>query len=321
MEAAGLTYRSHYWDDHRAKEAFKTFLLSMHGVDLTSWETNGFWDERYVPFSLFEGDRIVASVCLYSMDLVIAGKRCRAGQLSGVGTLPEYRRRGLNRCITEEALRWAAPHHDGFFLFADDDAVPFYEKCGFVPHEERAAVLRLASPPARPGLRQLDIANDRDLDLIYQMACERTPVSNVLGVLCEKLLMFHCLNTLSDHAYHIPDLDLVIFFKTNQGRLTIFDIVGRQMPSFAEVHPFLSERPHAEVWLHFVPDKLRVEVSSWRSMPGNNLHVFPPGELAFPQATSSSCGDFAHSGVAHDRVAPGLQLPDQEIVFPFTAHA
>lgn len=65
-----------------------------------------YWDdEAYHTFSFFEESaRVVSRLCLYSMNLVVDGRRARAAQLSGVGTAPEYRRQGLNRRLTAAAL-------------------------------------------------------------------------------------------------------------------------------------------------------------------------------------------------------------------------
>ncbi len=49
----GLVYRMAYAEDPVARRAFKEFLFTIHGLDLTLWEQKGFWDELYTPFSLF----------------------------------------------------------------------------------------------------------------------------------------------------------------------------------------------------------------------------------------------------------------------------
>ena len=194
MTIGDLSFRSRYWDDHPARDAFERFLVAIHGLDLTEWKRRGFWDrDDYLPFSLFDGDRVVASLCVYSMDMVIDGMPRRLGQLSGVGTAPGLRRRGLNRWLTRRAVAELGPIHDGFFLFATDGAVPYYRRCGFEPVMERAAVLRVGAVRARPGARKLDMSLDRDVETVYRLACERTAVSDVLGTLNARLLMFHAL--------------------------------------------------------------------------------------------------------------------------------
>ena len=279
----GLDFRSEYWDDRRATERFKEFLVTIHGLDLSLWEQKGYWDhENYIAFSLFEGDRIVATTNLFSMEMMVDGRRRKLGQFSGVGTLPEFRKRGLNRWLTERAMEWAAPTHDGFFLFSDKGAIPFYDRCGFVPLGETISTLKVESPAAISGLRKLDPENDADLERIHRLACDRTPVSDRLGAWTAKLLMFHCLYTLRDDLYYVPDLDLAVFFRVEAGRLTLFDVVGKEVPSLADLHPYISELPHHEVRFQFMPDKMSVEPEGKSTLEDSNAHVYPPFRLSGP---------------------------------------
>lgn len=287
-----LTYREAYWGDRAARDAFYSFIRIIHNLDFGLWESAGCWDERYRPFSLFEGDRVVSSVCLYSMDMVVGGRRMKLSQISGVGTLPEFRRKGLNRKLTRLALEWAKPDHQGTFLFADDDAIEFYAKCGFQSVPEILTVLPVAPPAPKPGLRQLDVDRPEDLAMIFALASERVPVSDRLGTLNPHLLMFHALYTLRKCAYHLPALDLVVFFHREAHRLRVFDIVGRRIPPFAELHPYLSAEPHREVAFYFMTDKLDLDGAVAQPLEGNNTHILP----GFPMATDG-------------------------LTFPFTVHA
>lgn len=285
MKAAwGLTFRTGYWEDRRATRQFREFLISIHGLDLSLWERMGYWDhEHYSAFSLFDGDRIVATANLYSMEMVVEGVRRRLGQFSGVGTSPEFRGLGLNRWLTEQALESAGATHDGFFLFADEDAVPFYAKCGFVQVDETIAALSVTPPAGAPGLRKLDPGDDDDLSLLYQLARERSPVSDLLGAWNAKLLMFHCLYTLRDCLYYIPDLDTAVFFEVDSGVMTLFDVVARKVPSFTELHPYIAGTRHHEIRFFFMPDRMGVEPTSWTVLEDNHLHVLPPLHLPEPR--------------------------------------
>ena len=136
VPTTNLELRTEYWHDDRARAAFKTFMRTIHGLDFTRWESAGFWDDAHTPFSYFQGEEIVASVCIYLLDAIVEGRSTRLVQISGVGTLPAWRRRGLSRQLTEIGLAWAAGRHEGVFLFADDDAVAYYEHTGFRPVQE-----------------------------------------------------------------------------------------------------------------------------------------------------------------------------------------
>lgn len=288
-----LVFREAYWTDPAARRAFQRFLVEIHDLDLSAWDSAGYWDDRYRPFSYFDGGgRVVSSVCVYSLEMVVRGSRCRAAQISGVGTSAARRRQGLNRRLTEIALEWAAPSHDFVFLFADDDAVPFYARCGFLPVEEQIPHVEVRPGDPRPGLRKLDLDTAADVELLLALADQRAPVSDTLGVINPKLFMFHALYQFPGGLYHVRDLDVAVAIKREGPRLTIYDVVGTRVPRFDELCPYLVSSETTEIDFYFVPDKLEIENPRWRCLRGNNLH---------------DRGD--------------IPLRDERFLFPFTSHA
>ena len=279
--------RSDYWADAAAREAFKNFIRQVFGISFEPWDAAGYWDDDYRPFSFFRADgRIVANACLYSMRLVIAGRRAKVGQISGMGVLPELRRQGLGRQLTEVALRWASEQgHEFFMLFSSEEALPFYRSQGFTLTAEHTPVLRLAresscaanTDAATSGLRALDMTQPADRTLLYRLASDRCPVSQQLGVLNERLLMFRTLlPPRGSRAHYIPSLDVAVLFRRRDGVLTLYDIVGPRLPVFAELSPFLIAPGDREVVFWFMTDALG-ELSPFgsleqRPLVGNNLH-------------------------------------------------
>ena len=277
--------RQRYWDDPDARAAFKKFILKIHNLDFTKWESRGYWDHAYTPFSFFEGETVVASVCVYLLDATVNGAHTRVAQISGVGTLPEWRRRGLNRQLTDIGLEWAHGKHDGVFLFSDTDAMLFYERCGFSPVHEFVETATLDPVPRRAGAIKLDPDRKQDLDTIYEYARTRAPVSDRFSVLNAKLVMFHVLYGLGDCVYQIPDLDCLVFYKRENKVLNIYDIVGKQIPAFDELYPYLAEPDDRVIEFHFSTDKLGLENTGTRQLVGNNPYVrgkFPIERPVFP---------------------------------------
>jgi len=268
--------RTAYWDDREARAAFKEFLVEIHGIDLSEWESRGYWDDAYTPFSYFEGGRIVSSVCIYSLEAVIDEREARIAQVSGVGTVPDLRRRGLNRRLTDVALEWAAKDHEGVFLFSNPGAIPFYEVCGFERIEEHVEFVEARPVAKREGRIKLDPGEEHDLRRIYAHADRRAPVSNRFAVLSARLLAFHALYTLRDCAYEIPALGCLIFLKREKGVLKIFDVVGERVPSWDEIHPFVAHDADRTVEFHFHTDRLRVEGAETRPLHGNHPFVRAP---------------------------------------------
>jgi GNAT superfamily N-acetyltransferase len=277
--------QTHYWDNVGAKQAFKNFILEIHGLDFTAWDGCGYWDEAYTPFSFFDRGRVVASVCIYLLDAVIEGRSTRLAQISGVGTLPQLRRKGLNRELTEIGLEWARGRHEGLFLFADEDAVPYYERCGFAPLVEHIEELPLTPQSARPGARRLELDDTNILQRIYDYAQRRAPVSDRFSVLNAKLVMFHVLNGLGQHAYEIPDLDCIAFFERTGGRVRLFDILAERIPTLDEIAPYLANEESCTLACHFHTSKLEAPGAKSVVLSGNNCHTrgtFPVDRPVFP---------------------------------------
>jgi len=277
-----LTLRSEYWNDLKARNAFKDFLIKIHGLDLSEWESLGYWDEAYTPFSLFQGEEIVSSVCIYSLDASIRQKETKIAQISGVGTLPEWRRKGLNRQLTEAGLKWAQNDHKGVFLFSDEMAIPFYSACGFEPIEEYVEFTGVKAAKRKAGAVKLNPDNKKDLERIYQFAKDRAPISKKLSVLNPKLLMFHALYTLRDHLYEIPDLDCLVFFKKEGSCIKLFDIVGQRIPEFDKLYPYIADEDDRIVEFYFFADKLDLKTSGKRPLYGCNAFVKTPFPFDYP---------------------------------------
>jgi GNAT superfamily N-acetyltransferase len=286
--AHNFQLRSDYWADAPARAAFKDFIGQVFGLNFDTLDAAGYWDNDYRPFSLFAADgRVVASVCLYSMRMVIAGRQARVGQLSSMAVLPELRRQGLGRQLTEAALRWASgTGHESFMLFSSEEALPFYRSLGFTLTAEHTPVLRLADKSAGAatpvdacsGIRSLDMTQPADHTLLYRLASSRCPVSQQVGVLNERLLMFRAFfPPRGSKALYIPSLDVAILFRRRDGVLTLFDIVGPRLPLFVELSPFLLGPDDRELVFWFMTDSLG-DLTPFgslehRPLVGNNLYL------------------------------------------------
>ena len=268
-----LIFRENYWDNPDLKRKYIDFLILIHKLDLTLWDKMGFWDQRYRPFSYFEGESLVSNVSVYSMDMTIRGKRCLVAQISGVGTLPEYRKRGLSFKLTQIAMDWARNNHDFFFLFADQEAYHLYKKCGFGLVDEYKTRISVSGQVARSGAVKLDIQRKDHIEQIYQIASDRSPVSDILGVSNKRLFMFWCLYFLKDYIYYIPELDLLVLYKRDSGMITIFDIVCRNIPSFSEIYAYICDKHDQSAEFLFMIDKLNLGSCDQIRIDENGTHI------------------------------------------------
>lgn len=237
MSRTELEYRFAYGKHDPSRKALFDLALEIHGLDFRRWEAAGYWDPDFVPFSFFQQDRCVATTCIYLLLLRVQGRDLLVPQLSTVATRPEYRRRGLNRELTERALRWAAEQGavDWQFFYADEEALPFYRKCGFRPAEQLRYLLDMPSFSPGPQARQLDPADEGDLKLLERIGRSRQPVSSRLGAHYSHLLMFHALYTMRDALWLLPGGRVAVMARNRGETLQLLDVIAADLPELSEL--------------------------------------------------------------------------------------
>ena len=285
MSHSTLELRQNYWDDRESRAAFKRFIRDIHNLDFSAWEAAGYWDSRYRPFSWFKDGEVISSVSIYLLDAVVQEKPGKMVQISGVGTHPDFRRRGLNRELADRGLEWAKSQgYYGLFLFADEEAFPFYERCGFSPLAEHQAVTTIEPTVHRPGLIRLDPANPDHLQRIWTYARHRRPVSDIFWAGTARLFMFHALYTLNDCLFEIPDLECLVAFQRKADHLEILDVLGTKIPRFDEIFPYICSESDRQLRFHCFPDLLNVE-ARLEPVPQSDAFtrgIFPVQPVVFP---------------------------------------
>ncbi len=287
-----LELRSNYWHDSESKNAFMEYIKQIFGLDFRLWHDAGFWDDCYQPFSYFEDGKIVSSVCLYSLNMMVNGRVQQVSQISGVGTVLSRRNQGLNKQLTEIAMQNATKQNKFVFLFSSKLGTDYYKKTGFKSIAEHR--VSIAAPRFNGfGLSEkLSMTDPRTLQKIFNLASERKPVSDVLGIVHPKLFMYHVLYTMKDCTYYIKALDALVCFTRKDGHLTVFDIVCRRDLTFSEVYPFIASEGDLSIEFRFMTDKLNLK--EFEVAPYADSNVFVRGSFPFRES---------------------------EFIFPFTAQA
>lgn len=268
-----LEYASNYWKDHEKKNAFMLFIKKIFGLDLNSWDHHGLWDNRlYQPHSFFdESGAIISSLCIYTMEAVINGKRQNMFQLSGVGTLPEYRQRGFNRKLASLAFNDLGSDENNLFLFSSNEAIKYYQMMNFLKVQEYKEIMTTPITPFNPNkIKQLSIHDTQDIDKIKSYCLSRQPISSKFGVYNTSLLGFHVINSLKNHLYEIQDLNCIIAFKREGNRLQILDIIASNIPIFKDFYPYIGNENDNTIEFYFFTDKIKPGRTTLCSIEGNN---------------------------------------------------
>lgn len=241
------------------------------------------WEHCSTPFVAFREGRVASHVGVLETRLVSGDHVVRTGGLHAVCTLAAFRRQGLYRAIMEEVLAWCDARFP--LLKLSTEHPEYYEPFGFRVIPEHHFRLRVDARRGREGFRQLDRANEQDLDLLDRLLATRVPVSQILATEAdEKVWKF---NAGGVPVHYCEALDLIAVMTLRGTTLEIDDLVGASLP---DVPTLLSEiqPPVREVLFRFRPDRLGVEAEPERTRYDGDVLMFrgdfpeagnPPREL------------------------------------------
>lgn len=280
-----LQFVCNYKDRAPLRNSFFALAADTFDLELERWYEQGFWGERYIPYSYAEGNRVIANVSVNLLELIINGVRSRAVQLGTVMTHPDYRGQGLSARLMTMVLEDYGPQCEFMYLFANDTVLDFYPKFGFRPVEEQ--LFSMNCPPGSagsagsPGIRKLDLSKSIDLSLVSTFAAQRLPVSERFGVSgTNGLLMFYCLNVFSDHIYYLENEEVIAICQQENSRLEIYDLISTQRIAVREIAMKLADSATETIVFHFTPSDDDLELVG--SIYPSGLFVRNQSSLQYP---------------------------------------
>ncbi|KNF07644.1 hypothetical protein CLPU_14c00620 [Gottschalkia purinilytica] len=70
-------YRCNYKDDSTLRNSFNRLTEKTYGFNFKQWYENGYWGDKYIPYSLLDGDNVVSNVSVNIIDFLILGEQKR----------------------------------------------------------------------------------------------------------------------------------------------------------------------------------------------------------------------------------------------------
>lgn len=279
-----VTFYKDYKENDELRTSFNELATLTFGLNFEQWYANGYWNNRYIPYSYVDGDNVIANVSVNLLDFVVNGKKKRAIQIGTVMTHAEYRNQGLSAGLMNKVLEEYENQYDFMYLFANQTVLDFYPKFGFKRADEYQFSMDYSpTESSTSGIRKLDGSNKDDLDFIYKMACERVPVSNRFGTAnTEDLLMFYCLYVFQNELYFVEEEQAVVIFKAEGKQLHIFDVVSKTEVSIDRILSKIAHRDTNKIVFHYVPDYPGMAIQSEIYHGDDVLFVKTNGNFDYP---------------------------------------
>ncbi|MBP3904893.1 GNAT family N-acetyltransferase [Turicibacter sp.] len=239
-----------YKDDEKLVKSFNELTEKTFGFNFIEWQNNGFWTEKYIPYSLVNNNQIIANVSVNLMDFMLDGVKKHYIQLGTVMTDENYRRQGLCRYLMEHVIKEYQHKVDGIYLFGNDSVIHFYPKFGFVESKEYQYIKSICSTSSQE-VEQIDmsIQSNRDcfLNIVKNSTINERFTTDNWGLIAVYLLF-------GQPVYYLAKEEAYILANVEKEKLFIHQIVTKHEVNLESIiHAFGSEIQ--EVRLGFTPVK------------------------------------------------------------------
>ena len=288
---------SNYMRDDALRHALNDLTKKTFGFDFESWVTGGYFEGDYIPFSFIEDGKIISNVSANRMSFLQNGVEKNYIQIGTVMTDEAYRRQGLAKKLMDHVVNQYKDSCDGFYLFANLDAVDFYDKCGFSREMEyRYSVKNEFCMRKSAGEIFISVnAADKQMKQKYMNMVRRSAANSSLEQLNKfGLQMFYTADM--ENVYYSTDMDCFIVAEIEENTLLLQSIVSENNVALMDILQRVRGEYH-KCQLGFVPAMKDMDICTAEKYDGaDDYRLFYLGEqlksienekLYFPELSHS----------------------------------
>ena len=270
---------SNYMRDDTLRHALNDLTKKTFGFDFEGWVTGGYFEGDYIPYSLIEDGKIISNVSANRMTFLQNGVDRNYIQIGTVMTDEAYRRQGLAKKLMEHVIKQYKDDCDGFYLFANPDAVVFYNRCGFSREMEyRYSVKNEFCMRKSAGEIFISVnAADKQMKQKYMNMVRRSAANSSLEQLNKfGLQMFYTADM--ENVYYSTDMDCFIVAEIEENTLLLQSIVSENNVALMDILQRVRGEYH-KCQLGFVPAMKDMDICTAEKYDGaDDYRLFYLGE-------------------------------------------
>lgn len=270
-----------YQDQEKLRLEFNRLTQKIWEFDFENYYQSGFWDDRCIIYSLFEGDTIVSHTTVTLFEGNIDGKIKNFIQLGTVMTDETHQNKGLSRFLMERILDDFKGRNDGVFLFANETVLDFYPKFGLSPVQEYEAFQTIENLNLLKKIkkRKLDLDQEKDLKQ-FEYLVEHAASNTIFPTKSKGITFFYCYANpemgYKDFIYFIEDLNCAVAIEIQGRSLHILEVFSPEKVDLNDIITAFNDIPFDEVVLGFSPEQDNFQYRPWKD---DDLQLFVSSEL------------------------------------------
>ncbi len=265
-----------YRNDERLRHSFNELAKKTFYINFEDWYQNGYWTDRYNPYSIVIEGKVVANVSVNITDFDVNGEDKHFIQLGTVMTDEQYRNQGLIRIIMEEIDKDYADRVDGMYLFANNDVLSFYPKFGFRAVKQYEYVKEV-KVPAQQIFTPVPMKDKKSWDMLenkIRTCCKQSAFEMIDN---SQLNMFYVSKYMQENVFYSETLDTYVIAETDNNILTIDMVISDKEQDLNRIaHGFGEKIQH--VILGFTPKDVQGFEVREMDQDDRTLHI--KGDLA-----------------------------------------
>ena len=215
-----------YKNNNKLRESFNELAKETFSIDFEDWYENGYWTEKYNPYSVEIEGTIVANVSVNTMDFIFNEKEVKLIQLGTVMTKEGYKNKGLIRILMEEAEK-DYKDVDGVFLFANYSVLDFYPKFGFKKSYEYQCVKNVDFNDEKKVIK-IPMNNQESWDKFLDIMKESIHYGAFEMKDNYELIMFYISKFMQDSVYYIEDLETYVIAEIEGEELILHNVFTKE---------------------------------------------------------------------------------------------
>lgn len=255
-----LIFRKNYLENDEYRKSFCNLAKETFKVNYDVWYKLGFWgrDSRYINYSFFNKENIVANISVNEFILMINGEVKKAVQIGTVMTVKEYRKKGLSRKLMDRIFEDYDGKCDFYYLFANETVTNFYPKFGFVRTPQKCCEIDAKDIKKKERrLEKLNTLNQEDF--INDFIKTRVPISKSLSAVKDEWpLKTYCYRMFNNNLYYLGDEEcIVVLDRDTEGICNIHDVLSKKEFNFDTILEKVVEDSDHKIKLGFIPNLQR----------------------------------------------------------------
>jgi GNAT superfamily N-acetyltransferase len=241
------------------------FFVAVEGIfgcgdTFRRWAQAGGWNAGYEVFAVVKERQLASIIGVMDMHFLFDGVEYDGAQLGAVGTVPDFRGKGLCR----QLMNWALAAHRApdrpVILFANGTVLDFYPRFGFRPvAEKRFLLARRLEPTLRP-VRRLDLTVRADRASLADCCARAAPISRRFAARAYFSIMLWQLIHRSRSIFLLDDIAAALVVSQVARRLIVHDVYAPSAFDLVAALPSVIDAAVEEIEFCFDPEEWLAEM-------------------------------------------------------------